>query len=241
MKQLFAPEAAEQVEYRSVSGLAVLTLVLGGLSVAALASPAAWVIPLPAIVCGLWALHRIRRRPDELLGRKAAWVGLGLALFFGSWAPSRYYCDRWLLHGQAREFALEWFQIVFRNDLELAHQATLNFYLRQPEGTLLQEFYQDHPEDLQELQTYFSQGVAADLVQLGRAGRARFDRNVELYFEDDSCHITQRFWIMRAGQDTPVVHAQVRVVRNEHRGNVYWSMLGLADAQRMDELTSSPE
>ena len=234
MTPISAPETVDHVQYRSVSGLAVLALLLGVLSATALAHPGAWVMPLPAIVCSLWALRRIQRQPDELLGRKAALIGLTLALGFGTWAPSRYYCDRWLLNRQAREFIEEWFQYVLQGELEVAHQATLDYYLRQPEGTLLDEFYQDNPEDLTELQTFFSRGIAQDLVDLGADGRVRFEKSLEMLFVGGSCQISQRFLLYRTDQDEPVARAQIRVARDTQQDVVYWTVLGLVDADLID-------
>lgn len=235
MQSGLAPAAGDELPYRSVSSLAVLSLVLGLLSVTALTSPGAWLVPLPAALCAVWTLHRIRQRPDELLGRKAALAGLALALCFGCWAPARYFTDRWLINRQAREFMQQWFAVVFQGDLEAAHQATLNFYLRQPEGTLLHEFYQRSPDDLKELQTFFSQGIARDVADLGPQGRVRFERNLGLLLDRNSCQIVQRFLVLRDGQAQPVAHAQVKVARDEYQGVVYWVLLGLADAERMDE------
>jgi hypothetical protein len=69
-------------EYRSLSGGAVVSVVLGVLSVVALL-PDFWalkVIPLLGIVAGSTALVRIRRRPDEFSGRKLALVGTATSL-----------------------------------------------------------------------------------------------------------------------------------------------------------------
>jgi hypothetical protein len=238
MTPFSASQPADQVQYRSVSGLAVLALLLGILSVIALAHPGAWIMPLPAIVCSLWALRRIQRQPDELLGRKAALIGLVLALGFGTWAPSRYYCDRWLLNRQAREFIEQWFQFVFQGELEVAHQATLDYYLRQPEGTLLDEFYQNNPEDLTELQTYFSRGLAQDVVDLGAEGRTRFEKSLGMFFIGSSCQITQRFLVYRGDQEEPVAHAQIRAARDVEQDVVYWTVVGLADADLIDAQTT---
>ncbi len=240
MKPISDSPPSELNSYRSICGLAVLSLVLGGLSVTALSYPGAWVVPLPAIICSLWALRRIRRQPDELVGRRAAWAGLALALFFGAWAPARYATDQWLLHRQARRFVEHWFQLVLEGQLEAAHQATLDFYLRQPEGTALRESYESRPEDLQELQEYFSRGIARDLVDLGSEGQVRFDRNLEIFVDGDARVIAQRYFVYRAAEAEPVVHVQVRTIRDTHEGIVYWTLIGLADAQRIDEELGLP-
>lgn len=64
-------------EYRSLSGGAVVSMILGVLSIVALL-PDFWilkVIPLLGIVAGSTSLARIRRRPDEFSGRKLALAG----------------------------------------------------------------------------------------------------------------------------------------------------------------------
>ncbi len=64
--------------YRALSKLAVLSLILGILSLAAAISPVMTVIPALGVLFGLLALTQLRRYPAELSGRAAALVGLTL-------------------------------------------------------------------------------------------------------------------------------------------------------------------
>lgn len=69
-------------EYRSLSGGAVASMILGVLSVVALL-PDIWVlkvVPILGVVAGSSALARIRRRPDEFTGRKLALAGTATSL-----------------------------------------------------------------------------------------------------------------------------------------------------------------
>lgn len=68
--------------YRAMSGSAVISMVLGVLSVVSLL-PDFWilkVIPCLGIVAGLGALRRISLRPDEFSGRKVALAGVATSL-----------------------------------------------------------------------------------------------------------------------------------------------------------------
>lgn len=76
-------EASGYEHYRSLSGAAVVSLILGVVSVVALLD--FWVLKvLPAfgLVLALVAIVRIRRQSDELTGMKAAKLGLALSLAF---------------------------------------------------------------------------------------------------------------------------------------------------------------
>jgi hypothetical protein len=78
--------AADQPEgyehYRAMSGSAVVSVLLGVVSIVSLL-PDFWilkVIPALGVIAGVTALVRIRRRSDELSGRKVALVGTFLSL-----------------------------------------------------------------------------------------------------------------------------------------------------------------
>ncbi len=71
------PEYDEDVQpYRAVSKSAVLSLVIGLLSFAALLFPVLLALPAVGIVVGVVALAKVRRYPNELSGRPAAVLGL---------------------------------------------------------------------------------------------------------------------------------------------------------------------
>src|SRR5262245_22066565 len=72
------PEAAEITQYRSISRAAIVSLVLGVVSVAALAFSSLLVLPVVGVVLGLVGLSTIRRYPAEYTGAKIAASGIGL-------------------------------------------------------------------------------------------------------------------------------------------------------------------
>jgi len=84
--------AGDETLYRAVSPLAVLSFVLGILSVFALLAWGLALIPAIALVAGGIACRRINQRPMELTGRPLALIGMTLAalLWAAGWARLEY-------------------------------------------------------------------------------------------------------------------------------------------------------
>jgi hypothetical protein len=220
--------------YRSLSGLAVLALLLGLLSVTALAHPAAWIIPLAAVVCGLIAGRRIATRSDTLMGASLANLGLILGLFFLSWAPVSFFTDRWLIHREARRFGQEWLAAVFQGDLSRAYQATLPVRERQPEGTSLGEYYENNPLPRAERDAYFNDGIPRQLASLGSEGDFVFEQLLEVSHTPAYILTLPRFHIYRRGQDEPLLYLQMELLRERDADGIYWQLIRLADAHEID-------
>lgn len=69
--------------YRSMSTAAVLSFALGMLSVGALVDLwAIKIVPVLGIIAGVTALGRIRRAPNDLTGRKPAFIGIAASALF---------------------------------------------------------------------------------------------------------------------------------------------------------------
>ena len=74
-------EELDVVEYRSMSKSAVASLIFGLFSLFAFLITPALIFAMVAVACGLMSLNSIRRFPDELIGKMAAKIGLGLGGF----------------------------------------------------------------------------------------------------------------------------------------------------------------
>ncbi len=231
---LSATDAERLEPYRSLCGSAVLALLFGLLSVVALAHPAAWIVPLLAVVCGLWSLRRIVRQPDALIGTSLAVTGLSLGLFFLAWAPTSYVTDRWLVTRQARQFCEQWLTAVFDGDLSSAYQAALAVRERQPQGTALDEFYENNEAERVERDGYFQDGLPKQLADLRGSGRFEFDRSLGTTFDRTYTLVAPRFWVYRDGHDQPVLHLQMEVIRESDEDGVYWTLIKMADADVVD-------
>jgi hypothetical protein len=232
---LSTSEAPSLQQYRSLCGLSVVALLLGLLSVVALAHPAAWSIPLLAIVCGAWALRRIHQHADALMGSQLAIGGLILGLFFLSWAPTSYFADRWLIYRESRQFAEEWLTAVIQGQLSKAYQATLPVRERQPDGTALDEYYEDNPLQRAERDAYFNDGIPKQLAELHGTGRFVFDRHLGVAVDRTDILTSPRFFIYREGRADPLLHLQMEVVREADDDGVYWVLPSMSDAEEVDQ------
>ncbi|MBX3423526.1 MAG: DUF3299 domain-containing protein [Pirellulaceae bacterium] len=66
--------------YRSLSRAAVASAALAVLGLAAFVAVQMLLLPILGLICGLLGLKAIRRYPEELTGRPAALLGIGLSL-----------------------------------------------------------------------------------------------------------------------------------------------------------------
>jgi hypothetical protein len=83
------PQAAEPaVHYRRIHPLAVVSVVLGVLSITTAITWHLLLVPLTGILLGWRALKQIRHAPNEWTGLELAWWGIGLSL--GLWLLGTY-------------------------------------------------------------------------------------------------------------------------------------------------------
>jgi len=116
----------DDIVYRTVSVPAVLSLLLGLASPLSFIAPLLLVIPLAGAVLALLALRRIAESDGAMIGRGAALVTLALCVASSSATFSRSVVEERLLSRQARQVALEWFELLQRGDVERAFALTLD-------------------------------------------------------------------------------------------------------------------
>lgn len=75
-------EAVPENDYRALSGLAVVSAILGVLSLLTFLHWALVVVPVVGMLVGWMAIKRIDRTPEELTGRNVALAGLSMSLIF---------------------------------------------------------------------------------------------------------------------------------------------------------------
>lgn len=133
----------EDVAYRAICPSAVGALLLGAASAAALAHPGLWIVPAVAVAVSLWALRTIAVRKNELIGRRAALLGLALAVLFGAWAPARLVSRQSRLYATAKSQADAWLALIREDKLYEAYELHLKPADRQPADVSLAERYGD--------------------------------------------------------------------------------------------------
>jgi hypothetical protein len=180
------PQDEELIRYQSVSGLAVVALLLGLLAMFlfALWPLAAVVVALGGVVAGIAALALIRRRAPDLLGRKPALLGLLLSVAFGFAGPAEVLANRWLIRSEGRQIAAEFFRAIQQDQPAMAYQLTLPAGRRTPPGLDLGANYYAGSDLRTGLEAFVAQPTIQALLTLGGKARIRY-YDTELEGHDD--------------------------------------------------------
>jgi hypothetical protein len=170
-------DAVEIAEYPRISRLAIVALLLGILSAAALASQLMWCLPAAGAIVAVAALQSIARAKENTIGRRAAVIGLALSLVFAAWAPLRYYVRQQILSRQARVYAAQWLTTVQQGRLREAHQLKLAKSERQRPDADLREYYERDQIMGEEFQEFAKEPCIRKIVELGDQVRPRYLRD----------------------------------------------------------------
>ena len=162
-------------EYRSVHPIAVLTIVSSIFVPLALLTEVLWIAPVITVVFGVFALRFLANAPEKI-GRKGVLVALALAVFFGSWAPARYFSRQQWLYQKARGYADAWLELVQQQKLYKAHQLHLHWSQRVAEGVSLDDFYSKLPYTDNEFYTFFETTALKAIT-----GLKEHDGTIEFY------------------------------------------------------------
>ena len=169
------PEAdANVIEYRPVSMLAVLTLVLGLASALALAGPVLLFIPGICVLIGLFAWRSIASSDGSLAGRNVILWGLAFASFFTAMSLGRVLTQRALVVRDAKQISETFLSLLLANHPEKAHQLQLLEHVRQPTGTSLWLHYRTTPDDYDALRRFVDAPLIHALLSLGPKAKVRY-------------------------------------------------------------------
>ena len=216
-----------EFEYKSVSLLSVLAFVLGLASILALLSPVGWIVPFAGSIVSLVATIRVHCNADRFTGKKLAMIGMCLSLWLGAWAPTKYFADRQFLSQSSAEYTEQWLNYVVAGDIEIAHQATLEFRFRQPLGTDLKEHYRTSEIDRADMNEYFSSSEIKDVVSRPEGTTIRKQRIRTISREKQIDNVVN-IYVIEPPNDEPITLA-VEVLRQKHRDNFYWRISGSGD------------
>lgn len=168
-----SPEG-ELAQYRSLSPLALLALVLGLLSGLAMLDPMAWLLPALGLLVSLVALRRIRRDEAALAGRGLARAGLALSLVFAVAAPTDWLLYRYLVRREALRFAGYWFQLLGEGQVHKAFLLTVEPKSRLPLDVSLPEMCRRASFLCDELEGYRKDRLVKEIEALGPHAVIRF-------------------------------------------------------------------
>jgi hypothetical protein len=115
----------EEVGYRTLSVLSIVSLILGLAAPLCLIAPLLFAIPIAGVAVALLAIRRISASDGVLFGRRAAVVALGLCVASMCASITRSNLTQQMLSRQARHAALEWIALLEAGDAKTAFDMTI--------------------------------------------------------------------------------------------------------------------
>jgi len=216
--RLFRDEAPETADYRSISPLAVIALLLSIVSFGAVFTPMLWVVPIITVLLCIKALHSLALHQDSLSGRGLVLVALTLSCFLGGTVPVHYFTRHRTLNRQARAYAEQWLELIRQGKLMEAHQLRTSITMRAPADANLKEFYESDP-NREAFDLFAKTPPISELARWGQAGTIRFVDNLYITSEGDTDIMAQRFDVWREVDGTRyVIGLEIEMSRRTFAG-----------------------
>ena len=214
----------ELVQYRSPQVLSIVTLILGVLCFVALIRPTYWVFPIVTLAIGAASLHSLARHPEKI-GRKAALIGLVLAIVSLTWATSRYFSRQQWLCRQARGYADAWIELVKQNQLEDAFQLHLAESERVAPDQSFEDYFSSELLARDEYNTFFDTGPMKKFVEVAPRAAIKFERldalNQRSHGDELILHYGVEFQEKGRSRELPMRVVMVRQL-NAQTGDYHW-------------------
>jgi hypothetical protein len=222
------PLDADLTEYRAVSTLAVVGLIVGLLSPLAFGHPFLWLVPVAGILLCALALWRIAREDAALIGRKAALVGLVVSVLCLAAAASERWANRLLIDAEARRFAVQWFEALRRDEPLKAYQMSQAPGIRLP---LSQTTWDDYPRGSarrENVEAFIEGPEIRTLMALGEKAHVRY-YDTERYWSAEGRHGVDQVWAVTFQENgqkkTFFVSVSLERSRLESTGRAYWTLV----------------
>jgi len=158
---------AELPQYRALSGLAVVGLLLGFLSALAIVHVGLSFIGGAAVLCCLAALVRIASAPSEISGRGLALAGLVLAILMTTAGLAREVTEQRLADIQSRTVAVQWFEYLKQGQPHKAKELENSGTGRRSLDETLWDEYLSSATTYEGLETFVAQPEILALLTLG--------------------------------------------------------------------------
>lgn len=216
--------ALEEPSYRVISYPALATLLVGLFSPLALLTPTLWIIPVLTVVLGAISLRGLAAHPGAI-GRRAALVGMVVAILCGTYAwTARTARDAWLGR-TAREYADQWVELLHQQRLYEAHQLHGRKVDRAAPGLDLEDFYRHQSGARFDYDQFFKSEPVVTMIRAAAEGGVTFDRVERCErkpLEDD---VILRYLVRYEQYNRPqkmAVHILLRRVRNAKNADCDW-------------------
>lgn len=219
------PRETDIEQYHALSNLAVVGLAMGVLSPAALLTPALWFVPFAAIPVCLLALQRIADEWPALVGRKAALVGLWLAVAFSVAAPLDWNLYRWMIRNEARQYSGVFFDFLRQNLPEKAHQLSISPINRRPFDERLWDSYVHDWDRYQDLKVFLDLPPVRAILALGDKAQVRYYDTESHGYNSEDLFLKQVYAVTfpgKAGKQTFFVRLTLKRSPSTRSRESFW-------------------
>ena len=146
-KSRFAQEHEEELldNYKPISALSIVALIFGVLGALTATKSFFMFLSILAIVLAVLAILRMSLSRQEMVGWTAAYLALGLGIFF---CVSRVSYEQFRIQQISKDsvpIATDWLGYVSKGKMYQAHQLTLDYYDREFAGANLVKLYALYP------------------------------------------------------------------------------------------------
>jgi hypothetical protein len=171
----------------------IVALVLGLLSISALAGTAMLGVPLLGVLVGLFALRPDQNAEARTGGRLPALIGLVLSLFFGSWGGAHHATRHHFVTAEAERFGLEWLTLLSEGRKEVAHELTQPAGSRQIHAVPLEAYYAQQVDPTSPFQEFLANGPVESILKAGDRCRWELVEVVQRRVHSDRENLVLRF------------------------------------------------
>jgi hypothetical protein len=185
--------AAVENDYRTVSSLAVVSLIVGIAAPLCLFAPLLSVIPLFGAALAIVALRRVDLSGGVMIGRRAALLGLALCVGSLCAASSHSFAFRYLRIKQAAAVGSEWIGLVVAGQTQQAFDLT-TASLRVPSP-----HEEGSPAESDPAAKFAATAPVPSLVHIGPGASVRLERNLSYVLgKQGECLVEQRYSVTPA-------------------------------------------
>ncbi|MEW4565105.1 DUF4190 domain-containing protein [Bremerella sp. JC770] len=231
----FSAENEDLLEYRELSRLAIVGMILGVLSVLAIFTSVLWIVPVLAIILSLVAYYKIEKS-EVLTGKGMALIGMALAaIWLGIGVTQGGVRDR-VMMSTSREMAQSWLDLLVDKKTMEAHQLTLRPSARQAASVSLDGYYQGDDltkEDLQAFETH----DAVKVLQEWDGGplEAKFQHDISASMYEGVNYGRHAFQVVDKESGKPLWDVAVLMKRERGYGDVQNEFFWIADSISLEK------
>ena len=194
-------------------------LVLGLVSAFSLLAIPLLVVPLVAILIGMFALRPSRQgRP---VGTTAAKVGIFCAVLFGACGASFAWFKQKTFGDQAEYFARQYFDVVAQGDMELAAELRKDFVNRFSADMSLKAYYENNSSAKEGLDELYEDSVTGEAQDAGVGGNWQLTKAPRVYHKYGNDRVELLF--INADKAKPrKIEVIMQCKTNPETGEAHW-------------------